>query len=106
MRIAAILGLLTLGACGLYFTHDGTERQGGTVPDAGTIGHGDCGGGGGYPDAGVEDGGGYLPDGGWGPLPDAGWSYDGGGYGPDAGWSYDGGGYLPDAWIEPSPDAH
>ena len=96
-RIAAILGLLTLGACGLYFTHDGTERQGGTVPDAGH-GPGSCGGG--YPDAGV------YGDGGWDPLPDGGWSYDGGGYGPDASWNQDGGGYLPDAWIEPSPDAH
>jgi hypothetical protein len=83
-RIAAILGLLTLGACGLYLGSDGTERHKTTLPDAGTSGHGDCGGGG-YPDAGVEDGGGYLPDG---------------------GWSNDGGGYLPDAWVDPAPDAH
>ena len=89
-RIAAILGLFTLGACGLYWTHDGTDRQRTTTPDAGT-GHGDCGGGGPYPDAGL--------------LPDGGWSNDGGGYYPDAGWSYDGGGYLPDAWIDPAPDA-
>ncbi|MBV8762732.1 MAG: hypothetical protein JO257_35940 [Deltaproteobacteria bacterium] len=91
-RIAAILGLLTLGACGLYWTHDGTERQKSTAPDAGH-GGGDCGGGGGpYPDAGV------LGDGGS-------WSNDGGGYLPDGGWTYDGGGYLPDAWVDPAPDA-
>ena len=102
-RIAAILGLFTLGACGLYFTHDGTERQTPTTPDA----HGsNCGGGGPYPDAGV------LGDGGSDPAPDAGlWpdggdGNDGGGYWPDAGWSNDGGGYLPDAWIDPAPDAH
>ena len=95
-RIAAILGLLTLGACGLYFGSDSTDRHRPTLPDANT-GHGDCGGGG-YPDAGIEDGGGYLPDGGW--------VNDGGGDWPDAGWSNDGGGYLPDAWVDPAPDAH
>ncbi len=97
-RIAAILGLLTLVACSLY-TGDGSERHGGpTIIDAGH--GGDCGGGG-YPDAGVEDGGGYLPDGGWS-NDGGGWGLpDAGGWGvPDAGWSYDGGGYLPDAVVQ------
>ena len=110
-RIAAILGLLTLVACGLY-TGDSTERHGRpTLPDAGSHG-GDCGGGG-SPDAGViGDGGSWLPDGGWSNdgggwgLPDAGWSYDGGGYLPDAGWSYDGGGYLPDAGLPADAGHH
>ena len=97
-RIAAILGLLTLGACGLYLGSDSSERHKTTAPDAGT-GHGDCGGGG-YPDAGS------YGDGGWDPLPDGGSVHDGGGYYPDAGWSQDGGGYLPDAWVDPAPDAH
>ena len=89
-RIAAILGLLAVGACGLISTHDGTERQKSTAPDAGH--NGDCGGGGGpYPDAGV--------------LPDGGWVNDGGSWLPDAGWANDGGSYLPDAWVDPVPDA-
>lgn len=97
-RIAAILGLFALGACGLYFGGDSSERHGGpTLPDAGSHG-GDCGGG--YPDAGVVgDGGSWLPDGGW--------SNDGGGWGlPDAGWSNDGGGYLPDAGLDPADAGH
>lgn len=97
MRTLIISAVLVVSpACSLFFesqdrsqvtqvpdagvVNDACHGSGGPIDAGGCCGQTPDGGGWNWPDAGIEDGGGYLPDAGWDPSPDGGVLLPDGGY--------------------------